>query len=103
MFKKIFMISVIGAFAALGGCSGDDGSPGAPGAIGPAGPQGEAGPQGIAGTDAGASFDLTILHLNDTHSNITGDDFDYDFDFSDHYFHRLGRAEYVHPVPTRRR
>jgi 5'-nucleotidase/UDP-sugar diphosphatase len=78
MFKKIFMISVIGAFAALGGCSGDDGSPGAPGAIGPAGPQGEVGPQGIAGTDAGASFDLTILHLNDTHSNITGDDFDYD-------------------------
>lgn len=57
--------------ALLSGCSldGDDGEQG---------PQGEQGVTGPAGQNADLTLDLTILHMNDHHSHIAKDDFDFD-------------------------
>lgn len=71
----------------LAGCSSDDGDDGQDGAQGPAGeqgPVGPAGPQGSQGEPGGPGemasgpLDLTILHINDHHSHVTEEDFDYD-------------------------
>lgn len=52
----------------LAGCSGEDGERGP---IGPKGPKGDAAP-------VDQSLSLTILHMNDHHSHIAPDTFDYD-------------------------
>lgn len=53
------------------GC-GDDGESGKPG---PAGPQGE---PGQPATTQGQPLSITLLHMNDHHSHIAADDFDFD-------------------------
>lgn len=98
---KIFALSLL-AQAVLVGCSGDDGdtgprgetgqrgeqgqqgNPGQQGPQGEDGPQGEPGEQGPQGEDgsqgelAPKAIDLTILHMNDHHSHITAEGFDFD-------------------------
>lgn len=68
--KKLAFATLLGT-ALISGCSldGDDGE------RGPAGPQGEQGPAGELG---GRAIDLTILHMNDHHSHIESDSFDFD-------------------------
>lgn len=63
--------------SALSACDGDDGKDGIQG---PQGPQGDTGPQGAQGESAPSSkaIDLTILHMNDHHSHIAADEFDFD-------------------------
>ncbi|MGB1562184.1 MAG: bifunctional metallophosphatase/5'-nucleotidase [Sinimarinibacterium flocculans] len=56
----------------LAGCDGDDGAAGAPG---PAGPQG---PEGPAGEAPATPLKLTILHINDHHSHLLEESFDFD-------------------------
>lgn len=55
------------------GCEGDDG---ATGPAGPPGPPGPAGPPGDAG--AARTLSLTIIHVNDTHSHLVAENFDFD-------------------------
>ncbi len=59
----------------LTGCAGDDGSDGAQGIQGVKGDQGD---QGLPGDPASTAIDLTILHMNDHHSHLEADDFDFD-------------------------
>lgn len=76
MQNKLLLATLVSAIM-LAGCEGDDG---ATGPAGPAGPQGEPGPQGEQGPAAptAQAIDLTILHVNDHHSHILPEDFDFD-------------------------
>ncbi len=56
------------------GCA-DDGDDGQDGAPGPQGPPGEQGPPGDSSV---GPMSLTIMHINDHHSHIPAEDFDYD-------------------------
>ena len=78
MIKAGLTLSV--AALLLAGCTVDDGDQGLPGEKGEQGIQGEQGLPGVAGQDAptNKAIDLTILHMNDHHSHIAADDFDYD-------------------------
>lgn len=77
-------LAIVLSAGVLTGCGGDDGDRGPqgvmgdPGTPGQPGQQGPAGPQGPAGEDASRAIDLTILHMNDHHSHITAESFDFD-------------------------
>ena len=69
------MLAVMLAACAFDGDRGPAGPQGEAGAPGAAGPQGEVGPQ----ADITAQpMSLTVLHMNDHHSHIDADDFDWD-------------------------
>lgn len=73
-FTRTLLAGFFCSALALTGCSldGDDGDPG------PQGEQGPAGPQGPAGDPSKGPLDITILHINDHHSHLEADDFDFD-------------------------
>lgn len=78
--KKALLAFSAALIMGLSGCD-SDGDPGAQGEQGPQGEQGAQGPQGESGSDATVedlSMNLTILHMNDHHSHIAADDFDFD-------------------------
>jgi 5'-nucleotidase len=68
---------VLAVSSLLAACDGDDGARGPQGEQGPQGPQGEQGPAGTPAPTA-KPIDLTILHMNDHHSHIAAEDFDFD-------------------------
>jgi len=74
-FKLSLLLSVL--TGTLLACSGDDGDTGPQGPQGDAGPQGDQGAQGEPAPTAKA-IDITILHVNDQHSHIPEEDFDFD-------------------------
>lgn len=71
-FKVISLALIISTV--LYGCDGDDGAQGL------RGEQGAQGEQGLPGEDAPTAkpLELTILHMNDHHSHISAENFDYD-------------------------
>lgn len=88
--QRFHRYAVVGAMTLamfLAGCSGDDGDNGAPGATGAQGEQGEPGtpgtpgdqgPPGEPGAAPSEPISVTILHVNDHHSHLAEESFDFD-------------------------
>lgn len=83
-FHRYAVAGVVSLAMAVAGCSGDDGNNGTNGATGAPGQQGlpgtpgEQGPPGVPVDAPSAPIAVTILHVNDHHSHLAEESFDFD-------------------------